>query len=98
MARRKSSIARKGKTIRTSDKEFIDEERLLTVINRIVAPLGRQINKLSPMVDARLSDGSRVNAIIAPVSRVGPVVTIRKFPAKPLTPKDLMEKGSMSSA
>lgn len=88
-------IARKGKTIRT-DKQFIDEERLLTVINRIVAPLGRPINQARPMVDARLGDGSRVNAIIPPVSLIGPVVTIRKFPARPLTPKDLMEKGSMS--
>ncbi|MEO8376909.1 MAG: CpaF family protein, partial [Candidatus Sumerlaeota bacterium] len=88
-------IARRGKTIRT-DKQFIDEERLLTIINRIVAPLGRPINQARPMVDARLADGSRVNAIIPPVSLVGPVLTIRKFPAKPLTPKDLMEKGSFS--
>lgn len=88
---------RKGQMIK-SDKVYIDEERLETVINRIVAPLGRQINKLSPMVDARLSDGSRVNAIIAPVSRVGPVVTIRKFPAKPLTPDELVKRGAMSPA
>ncbi|MCC6547786.1 Flp pilus assembly complex ATPase component TadA [Candidatus Sumerlaeota bacterium] len=88
-------VARRGKTVRT-DKQFIDEERLLTIINRIVAPLGRPINQARPMVDARLADGSRVNAIIPPVSLIGPVLTIRKFPAKPLTPKDLMAKGSFS--
>ncbi len=88
-------VARRGKTVRT-DKQFIDEERLLTIINRIVAPLGRPINQARPMVDARLADGSRVNAIIPPVSLVGPVLTIRKFPARPLTPKDLMSKGSFS--
>lgn len=88
---------RKGQMLK-SDKVYIDEERLETVINRIVAPLGRQINKLSPMVDARLSDGSRVNAIIAPVSRIGPVLTIRKFPAKPLSPEELVKRGAMSPA
>lgn len=56
-------IARHGKTFKT-DKSYIDEDRLETVINRIVSPIGRQINKLSPMVDARLRDGSRVNAVI----------------------------------
>jgi pilus assembly protein CpaF len=90
-------IAKRGKTVRT-DKVYIDEERLETVINRIVAPLGRQINKLSPMVDARLADGSRVNAIIAPISRSGPVLTIRKFPPHPLSPEELVRKGSMSMA
>jgi pilus assembly protein CpaF len=90
-------IARRGKTIRT-DKVYIDEERLETVINRIVAPLGRQINKLTPMVDARLADGSRVNAIIAPLSRSGPVLTIRKFPPTPLSPEQLVKSGSMSPA
>lgn len=88
-------IAKRGKTVKT-DKQFIDEERLLTVINRIVAPLGRPINQARPLVDARLADGSRVNAIIAPVSLIGPVLTIRKFPAKPLTSQDMLAKGSMS--
>lgn len=90
-------VARHGRIQRTNRK-FIDEERLLTIINRIVAPLGRPITQSTPMVDARLADGSRVNAIIPPVSLVGPVLTIRKFPQNPLRPEDLIEKGAMSPA
>jgi pilus assembly protein CpaF len=90
-------VAKRGKTIKTK-RRYIDDERLLTAINRIVAPLGRPLNQARPLVDARLADGSRVNAIIPPVSLVGPVLTIRKFPSKPLTPDDLVAKASMSPA
>ncbi len=90
-------IARKGKTLKPR-RRYLDAERLLTAINRIVAPLGRPLNQARPLVDARLGDGSRVNAIIPPVSLVGPVLTIRKFPSKPLTPDDLVAKNSMSAA
>lgn len=81
-----------------TNRKFIDEERVMTVINRIVAPLGRTINKARPMVDARLSDGSRVNAIIPPLSLAGPVVTIRKFPQNPLKPEDLIAKKTLNQA
>lgn len=68
---------------------FRDDEHLLRIINRIVGTVGRRIDQRHPLVDARLADGSRVNAIIAPLSLCGPVLTIRKFPKKIFTCKDL---------
>jgi len=62
---------------------FRDADHIRHVIDKIVTPLGRRIDESSPMVDARLPDGSRVNAIISPLSLTGPVLTIRKFPAIP---------------
>ena len=56
----------------------------MRIIDRIIAPIGRRVDESSPMVDARLTDGSRVNAIIPPLSLVGPVITIRKFSASPV--------------
>jgi pilus assembly protein CpaF len=76
---------------------FESEEHLMRIIERIVAPLGRRIDESSPYVDARLPDGSRVNAVIAPISLVGPVLTIRKFFKIPLTVDRLIELGSVSS-
>lgn len=76
-------IERNGK-LTLSDSFFRDDEHVLQVIEKIVSPLGRRIDESSPMVDARLPDGSRVNAIIPPLSLVGPVMTIRKFPSKRL--------------
>ena len=75
---------------------FADAAQLLLVIQKIVAPLGRHIDSASPMVDARLPDGSRVNAIIPPLALDGPSVTIRKFSDKKLTKDDLIRFGSMT--
>src|SRR5690606_28575217 len=75
---------------------FDDEDHVLRIIERIVAPLGRRIDESSPLVDARLPDGSRVNAIIRPLALCGPTITIRKFSKKPLTVDDLIRYGSIS--
>ncbi|MFB9732192.1 CpaF family protein [Ornithinimicrobium kibberense] len=75
---------------------FTSDEHLRRVIERIVSRVGRRIDESSPLVDARLEDGSRVNAIIPPLAFTGPTLTIRKFGKTPLTVKDLVEKGSMS--
>lgn len=75
---------------------FESEEHLMRIIERIVAPLGRRIDESSPMVDARLQDGSRVNAVIPPVSLVGPALTIRKFFKIPLTVEDLIRLGTVT--
>src|SRR5690606_9467431 len=69
---------------------------VMRVIDRIVSPLGRRIDESSPMVDARLPDGSRINAVIPPISLVGPTLTIRKFARDPLTAEDLVRFGTMS--
>jgi pilus assembly protein CpaF len=88
-------IELKGK-LTLSNVKFVDNDHVLRVIERIVTPLGRRIDESSPMVDARLPDGSRVNAIIPPLSLVGPVVTIRKFNKDPLKVDDLIRFGSMT--
>ena len=75
---------------------FDDEEHVMRIIDRIVAPLGRRIDESSPLVDARLPDGSRVNAIIRPLALCGPTITIRKFSRKPLTVDDLIRFGSLT--
>ena len=75
---------------------FNGEAHLQSIIQRIVEPLGRHIDAASPMVDARLDDGSRVNAVIPPLSLDGSLVTIRKFAAKKLTDEDLIRFGSLS--
>jgi len=87
-------IEKKGKLYLT-DKKFIDDQQLMTVIERIILPLGRRIDESSPMVDARLKDGSRVNAIIPPLAIDGPSLTIRKFFEKKLTIDDLINFGSI---
>ena len=79
-----------------SGVKFFDDAHLLKVIHRIVEPLGRHIDDASPMVDARLADGSRVNAVIAPLSLKGAALTIRKFSDKKLTTDDLIGFGSMT--
>jgi pilus assembly protein CpaF len=76
---------------------FTSERAVLGVIERIVAPLGRRIDESSPMVDARLKDGSRVNAIIPPLALKGPALTIRKFAKRKMTAQDLVSFGSMSA-
>jgi septum site-determining protein MinD len=84
-------IEKNGKLELTS-KRFTSNEQVKLVIDRILAPLGRRIDESSPYVDARLPDGSRVNAIIPPLSLTGPTLTIRKFPYERLTMKDLIER------
>jgi pilus assembly protein CpaF len=75
---------------------FESDDHVMRIIDRIVAPLGRRIDESSPYVDARLDDGSRVNAIIPPISLVGPVLTIRKFPENPITLEQLIEYGTLT--
>jgi pilus assembly protein CpaF len=82
--------------LQLSDYTFRDDEHVLQVIEKIVAPLGRRIDESSPMVDARLPDGSRVNAIIAPLALDGPTITIRKFPDKRLQIEDLIGFGTLT--
>jgi pilus assembly protein CpaF len=86
-------VERLGKIDRTS-KEFTSEQQLRLVIERIIAPLGRRLDESVPMVDARLPDGSRVNAIVEPLSIDGATLTIRRFGTKRLTAQDLLDKGS----
>ncbi len=88
-------IERKGKLL-LSDVTFYDNDQLLNVIDRIVSPLGRHIDEATPMVDARLPDGSRVNAVIPPLSLKGPLLTIRKFSKNPLTVENLISYGSLT--
>ncbi|HEX8940531.1 MAG TPA: ATPase, T2SS/T4P/T4SS family [Candidatus Limnocylindrales bacterium] len=86
-------IERAGK-IQRVESSFLNEEHVLRVIDRIISPMGRRLDESSPRVDARLPDGSRVNAIIEPLSLVGPVITVRKFAAKPYTVDDLIRFGT----
>jgi len=76
--------------------KFRDNDDVMRIIERIVAPLGRRVDESSPMVDARLPDGSRVNVIIPPLSLSGPCISIRKFPKHALTPDELIKKGAMT--
>ena len=89
-------VERKGK-VQLTDVQFRDNEHVMNIIEKIVSPLGRRIDESSPMVDARLKDGSRVNAIIPPLALNGPTVTIRKFFKDPLTIKDLIKFGTLSN-
>ncbi len=88
-------VERAGRLVR-ADCQFTDEASVLAVIERIIAPLGRRCDESQPYVDARLADGSRVNAIIAPLSLSGPTLTIRKFSKKALTPEDFIRFGTWS--
>ena len=88
-------IERDGR-IEQTDASFIDDAHVMRVIDKIVTGVGRRIDESSPMVDARLPDGSRVNAIIPPLSMTGPVVTIRKFSRDPYGVPELMEFGTLT--
>lgn len=88
-------IERKGRLTR-HPMSFTSDRAVLGVIERIVTPIGRRIDESSPMVDARLKDGSRVNAIIPPLALKGPSLTIRKFSARKLQPQDMVAYGSVS--
>ena len=88
-------IERAGRILR-EPASFESDDHLMRIIDRIVAPLGRRIDESSPYVDARLQDGSRVNAVIPPISLVGPTLTIRKFAKNPITVDQLIEFGTIT--
>ncbi len=88
-------VEREGR-LSPADVNFRDEEHVMQIIEKIVNAMGRHVDEASPMVDARLKDGSRVNIIIPPLSLVGPVITIRKFSKKPFTINDLISFGSLT--
>ncbi|QPC80587.1 CpaF family protein [Phototrophicus methaneseepsis] len=89
-------VERKGR-ITLAGVSFDNEDHVLRVIDRIVAPLGRRVDESQPLVDARLPDGSRVNVVIRPVALCGPTITIRKFSKTPFTVQDLIGFGSMTT-
>ncbi len=86
---------KKGRILQ-SDKRFLSKEKLEDVIQQIVAGANRLVNEASPIVDARLADGSRVNVVLAPIALNGPIVTIRKFPTESITMKQLIAWNSIS--
>lgn len=88
-------IEQKGKIILT-DVKFRDNDHVMSILDRMVSSIGRRVDESSPMVDARLKDGSRVNAIIPPLSLVGPVITVRKFSKTPFRINDLIAFNSLS--
>jgi pilus assembly protein CpaF len=88
-------VERRGKITRVP-VAFDNTEHVMRIIDRIVSPIGRRIDESSPYVDARLLDGSRVNAVIPPISLVGPVITIRKFSKTPITVEQLIQFGSIT--
>lgn len=90
-------VERSGKLV-LSNKTFMDAQSVMSVIERIVAPLGRRVDESQPYVDARLADGSRVNCVIHPLSLIGPCITIRKFAKRQLFDKDLINYGTLTEA
>ncbi|MBI4860126.1 MAG: CpaF family protein [Candidatus Riflebacteria bacterium] len=92
----KQLYVEQGGKLRLTDKKFRDDHHVMHIIHKIVAPIGRHIDESSPMVDARLKDGSRVNAIIPPLALCGPTITIRKFAKEKLTVQDLIRFGTLS--
>ncbi|MFC4737265.1 CpaF family protein [Bacillus daqingensis] len=92
----KSVYAEIGGRIQLTDVTFRDNDHVMAVLEKITAPLGRRIDESSPMVDARLKDGSRVNAIIPPLALGGPTITIRKFSKDPFTIHDLIRFGTLT--
>jgi len=87
----------RGGRLEATDVAFADEEELRNAIERILAPLGRRVDELSPMVDARLADGSRVNVVIPPLALDGPLVSIRRFGARRPGPDELVALGTLSA-
>src|SRR5581483_4398775 len=86
----------RGGKIERAPAQFVDDAHLMRIIDKIVSQVGRRVDESSPMVDARLPDGSRVNAIIPPLALTGPTLTIRKFSRDPYTINDLISFGSVS--
>jgi pilus assembly protein CpaF len=93
----KNVYVERGGKIHRVPVTFESNEHVMRIIDRIVAPLGRRVDEASPYVDARLPDGSRVNAVIPPISLVGPALTIRIFSKDPITVEQLVEYGSLSA-
>ena len=91
---KKVFVERLGK-LELTDVQFHDNAHVMNIAERILTPLGRRIDESSPLVDARLEDGSRVNIIIPPLSLTGPAITIRKFSKKPLTVDNLIAFGTI---
>jgi pilus assembly protein CpaF len=89
-------VERSGKLERT-DVRFVDDSHVMRIIDKIVSQVGRRVDEASPMVDARLPDGSRVNAIISPLALTGPTLTIRKFSRDPYTINDLISFGTLTA-
>ncbi|HET8568341.1 MAG TPA: CpaF family protein [Candidatus Limnocylindria bacterium] len=89
-------VEREGRLERTAIR-FTRDEEVLVLIERLVSPLGRRIDLATPLVDARLPDGSRVHAVIPPVAVGGPVLTIRRFSSRPLEPDDLVRTGTCTA-
>ncbi len=87
----------RGGRLEATDVAFADEEELRNAIERILAPLGRRVDELSPMVDARLADGSRVNVVIPPLAIDGPLVSIRRFGARRPGPEELVALGTLTA-
>jgi pilus assembly protein CpaF len=92
----RSVYVERGGRVEETDVDFADEEELRNAIERILAPLGRRIDELNPMVDARLADGSRVNVVIPPLAVDGPALSIRRFGVNRPTPAELVASGSLS--
>jgi pilus assembly protein CpaF len=90
-------VERRG-VLEPTEVRFADEEELRNAIERILAPLGRRVDELSPMVDARLADGSRVNVVIPPLAVDGPALSIRRFGARRPGPEELVDLGTLSVA
>ncbi len=88
-------VEQQGK-VSITNRRFVDDAHVMRIIEKIISPLGRRLDEANPMVDARLPDGSRVNAIIPPISINGPCLTIRKFAADPYMADDLVAFGTMS--
>lgn len=88
-------IEKRGRLFRC-EKEFASKERLEDIIQQIVAKSNRIVNEASPIVDARLEDGSRVNVVLEPIAVNGPIVTIRRFPLEPITMEELIEMNSIT--
>lgn len=86
-------VSKGGKLVRATTR-FADDRHLLRILRRILAPIGRRLDESCPMVDARLPDGGRLNAIIPPLAVDGPMVSIRKFRKDPFTPRELLERGA----
>lgn len=93
----KNIYVERGGKIHRVPVSFESDEHVMRIVERIVAPMGRRIDESSPYVDARLPDGSRVNAVIPPISLVGPVLTIRKFFKNPITIEQMVQYGSISA-
>src|SRR5690606_3543895 len=92
----KNVFVEKGGRVIRSDVTFRDNDHLLQILDRIVSRVGRRIDETSPMCDARLPDGSRLNAIIPPLALDGPSLTIRKFGSNPLTLENLLNFGAFT--